>query len=303
MNILIINHYAGSPEMGMEFRPYYLAQEWKKNGHNVLILGGTYSHLRKKQPEKAGKQTIDGLDYFWIKTPVYKGNGVKRFLSMLDFTAKIWMKAKNIAKTFSPDVVIASSTYPLDNYVANKIARCCGAKTVYEIHDLWPLSPMALGGMSKNHPFIVIMQWAENFAYRHCDAVVSMLPKAKDHCVEHGLPADKFFYVPNGIVEEDWATPEALPEEHRQQIAKLREQGRVLVGYLGGHALSNALDTLLTTAKIISSDNVAFILVGNGVEKPALMQRVNNEHIDNVYFLPAIKKTAVPEFLKEMDVL
>ena len=56
MNILIINHYAGSPEMGMEFRPYYLAREWQKLGHKVLIVGGTYSHLRKKQPEKSGSQ-------------------------------------------------------------------------------------------------------------------------------------------------------------------------------------------------------------------------------------------------------
>ena len=24
MNILLINHYAGSPDLGMEFRPYYM---------------------------------------------------------------------------------------------------------------------------------------------------------------------------------------------------------------------------------------------------------------------------------------
>lgn len=27
MNILLINHYAGSPDLGMEFRPYYMAKE------------------------------------------------------------------------------------------------------------------------------------------------------------------------------------------------------------------------------------------------------------------------------------
>lgn len=47
MNILLINHYAGNPELGMEFRPYYMAKEWVKQGHEVLILGATYSHLRK----------------------------------------------------------------------------------------------------------------------------------------------------------------------------------------------------------------------------------------------------------------
>lgn len=39
MNILLINHYAGSPELGMEFRPYYMAKEWVKAGHQVLIVG------------------------------------------------------------------------------------------------------------------------------------------------------------------------------------------------------------------------------------------------------------------------
>ena len=50
MNILLINHYAGSPDMGMEFRPYYMAREWIKEGHRVFIIAGDYSHLRKNNP-------------------------------------------------------------------------------------------------------------------------------------------------------------------------------------------------------------------------------------------------------------
>lgn len=50
MNILLINHYAGSPKMGMEYRPYYLAPEWIKAGHNVTILAADYSHLRTINP-------------------------------------------------------------------------------------------------------------------------------------------------------------------------------------------------------------------------------------------------------------
>lgn len=45
MNILLINHYAGSPDLGMEFRPYYMAKEWQKAGHHVRIVGGSFSHL------------------------------------------------------------------------------------------------------------------------------------------------------------------------------------------------------------------------------------------------------------------
>jgi hypothetical protein len=28
VNILVVNHYAGSPRDGMEYRPFYLAREW-----------------------------------------------------------------------------------------------------------------------------------------------------------------------------------------------------------------------------------------------------------------------------------
>jgi len=302
MNILIINHYAGSPTLGMEFRPYYMAREWLKMGHQTRIVGASFSHLRKTQPS-VKQETIDGISYSWIKTNSYHGNGLGRIRSMFAFIGKLLLGYKRLLRDFVPDVVIASSTYPLDNYVAYRIARHYGAKMVYEIHDLWPLSPMELGGYSANHPFIRVMQRAEDFAYRHCDAVVSMLPKAAGHCTEHGLPVDKFFYVPNGIVEEDWANPAPLPDEHRRLVEKLRGEGRFLVGYLGGHALSNALDTLLDTAKIVSSDNIGFVLVGDGAEKENLMRRASEEHIENVYFLPAIPKAAAPEFLKEMDAL
>ena len=48
MNILLIDHYAGSPELGMEFRPYYMGKEWMKQAHQTVIIGGSFSHLRKR---------------------------------------------------------------------------------------------------------------------------------------------------------------------------------------------------------------------------------------------------------------
>ena len=47
MNILYIDHYAGSLQMGMEFRPYYFAREWAKMGHRVRIVSASFSHLRR----------------------------------------------------------------------------------------------------------------------------------------------------------------------------------------------------------------------------------------------------------------
>ena len=51
MNILYLEHYVGGPEYGMEFRPYYLASEWVKQGHKVTIIAASFSHLRQNNPD------------------------------------------------------------------------------------------------------------------------------------------------------------------------------------------------------------------------------------------------------------
>jgi hypothetical protein len=69
MNILLINHYAGSLQHGMEYRPYYLAREWVRMGHRVRIIAASQSHVRTHQPEMAGvriDEVIDGIEYTWL---------------------------------------------------------------------------------------------------------------------------------------------------------------------------------------------------------------------------------------------
>ena len=46
VNVLYLNHYAGGPRYGMEYRPYYLAREWVRAGHRVTIVGASQSHVR-----------------------------------------------------------------------------------------------------------------------------------------------------------------------------------------------------------------------------------------------------------------
>lgn len=304
MNILYIDHYAGSPEMGMEFRPYYLSREWIKMGHSVTIVAGDYSHLRNSNPsiEKDFQtETIDGIVYCWIKTGEYNGNGVKRALSMERFVRKLYCNAKKIVDKWHPDVVIASSTYPLDTYAARKIARISKAKYIHEVHDMWPSTLYEVGGMSKHHPFVVLMQVAENSAYKHCDELVALLPYSKGYMVEHGLDACKFHNIQNGVVEEEWKTDEVIPTIHKVFFDEHND--KFVVGYFGGHALSNALDNCLDVAKMIKekNDRIIFVLVGDGTEKNRLIKRVENEHIDNVFFLQPVNKKAIPDLLKHFD--
>jgi len=304
MNILLINHYAGSPEMGMEFRPYYMAREWTKMGHRVRIIAGDYSHLRIKNPsvkKDFQKELIDGIEYRWLKTGDYEGNGVRRALTMFRFVWKLWINAKRIAHVWKPDVVIASSTYPLDTYAAQRIARIAGAKLIHEVHDMWPSTLYELGGMSRHNPFVILMQIAENSAYRNSDNIVSLLSLAKPYMEKHGMVSEKFVHIPNGVVEDDWSIVQELPVEHHHLLDSLKKGKKFIVGYFGGHALSNALDSLLDVAKATPNPDIVYVLVGDGVEKKTLQKRSVAEHLNNVYFLPPVSKKAIPSLVSWFD--
>ena len=308
MNILLINHYAGSPEMGMEFRPYYFAREWVKMGHKVDIIAADYSHLRRKNPEVKEdfqSEVIDGINYHWIITNKYEGNGVKRAISMFKFVAKLWHKAKWINKQFNPDLVICSSTYPMDTFAGQRIRNKAREKIhlVHELHDVWPATLMEIGNMSKYHPFIVLMQMAENSAYKNSDYIISLAQYTEEHVKKHGMKDNKFKCIPLGIDIKEWNETEDLEEYHKDVIEKLKLQGNFIVGYFGGHALSNALDVLLKAALVCKQreDNIKFVLVGDGVEKQRLMSYADENLLSNVIFLPPINKNEIPELLSLFD--
>ena len=191
MNILLINHYAGSPKHGMEYRAYYLAREWVRMGHRVQIVASSESHIRAQQPQLSGldrlNETINGIQYTWFETPTYSGNGIGRVRNIAAFIGHLYRAGKQLARSFKPDVVIASSTYPMDIWPAQRIACMARGSLVYEVHDLLPLSPMELGSMSKWHPFIMLVQAAEDYAYRNADVVVSMLPKVREYMESRGM--------------------------------------------------------------------------------------------------------------------
>ena len=311
MNILLINHYAGSPRDGMEYRPYYLAREWVRAGHRVQIVAASYSHVRSRQPDMSASpgggavldETLDGIAYRWLPTPAYTGNGIGRVKNIWAFLSRLWRESKALVREFAPDVVIASSTYPMDFWVARRIARLARAKLVYEVHDLWPASPIELSGLSPRHPFIVMCQKAENDAYRDADLVVSMLPKVAAHMRSHGLDLRKLHIVPNGIAPDDWQrVPAPLAPELAGRLAALRAMGRTIVGYAGSHGLPNALDVLLDAAALLQHAPVSFVLVGDGHEKARLAQRVRDEALVHVEMWRPIPKAQIPALLHSFDI-
>ena len=136
-----------------------------------------------------------------------------------------------------------------------------------------------------------------------CADTIAQLCRSQTQASGLTLVDDKWVKFP------EWqGQPEPLPAEHRMRLAELKAQKRFILGYAGGHGLANALDYLLQAASLIRqdpalADKLQVVLVGDGPDKAALVQQAQALGLDNVSFLPAIAKRAVPAFLAECDAL
>lgn len=305
MNILIINHYAGSDKYGMEFRPFYFGRELVKQGHAVTVIAAGYSHLRRKNPDVCADFTeewIEGIRYVWMKTPAYRKNDLRRLLNMAAFLRKLKQYAPRIAAAYRPDAVVASSTYPYDVREARRIADCCQnpCRVLYEIHDLWPLSLIELYHLSEKNPYIRSLQKAENSAYRLSDGVISILPHADRHIHELGFTDVPFYYVPNGVATD--GKDEEAPAETAAAVARARAMGKCILMYLGGFSKANALDDLLEAAPLMPF-GIQLFLIGNGPLKAEIAKKVERENLQNVTLLDAVPKPRVQGVLRLADAL
>jgi hypothetical protein len=308
--IWYMHHYAGSPSLGMAFRPYYLSREFDNNGYKSYIIGSSFHHLlhsKMEQKDQLSHRVIDDQNFIFLKTPFYYGNGIKRLINMFTYAWKVWRYQKKLIKiTGVPSVIIASSAHPFHYIPAYWMAKKYNAKIIFEVRDLWPKSLTELLNISSYHPIILLLKWIEKTAYKKSDYVVSLLPNAKAYMTQNGLKPERFVYISNGVAAEDIVTnQQAIPEHVEQIIIEKRKQGFFLIGYTGAHGEPNAMDDLLYALTLLKKENynkVHFILVGTGNLKEELKKySLKNDLGSLITFLDALPKNQVLSFLEQMD--
>jgi len=298
--IWIINHYAGSRVHGMEYRHYYLAQQFQRMGLRPVIICASFHHLLTKLPEEKTAQ-VDGVPYVWIQACRYEKNDSKRVLNMVEFSARLALRS--LRELPRPEVVIASSPHPFAAANGRRFAGKYGARFIFEVRDLWPLTILEVGGHSPRHPFVRAMAWAERLGYEHCDYTVSLLGGAKDYMVAHGLDERKFVYIPNGIDPDvSQKTAEPLPAEHTQVIQDLKKRGKLIVLYSGSHGVVNALDNVVEAARLLTDQaKVHFLLVGQGPEKESLQKRTQQADLKNITFMSSVARSQMGALTQAAD--
>ena len=71
-------------------------------------------------------------------------------------------------------------------------------KFIYEIRDLWPLTPILLMGFSKWNPLIIYIAWLEKLGYRKAQEIVSLLDGSERYINPISKDPSKYHCIPNG---------------------------------------------------------------------------------------------------------
>jgi glycosyltransferase involved in cell wall biosynthesis len=298
--IWIINQTAGKPDSGWGERHFFLAQYWIKAGYEVKIISGSYNHLFMHQPKVSKKMftveaVAEGITFCWVKIPKYDGGSVFKLWSMLVFAFKIlFLSTSDLGK---PHIVIVSSM-PLFSIVPGWFLKQKhkASKLLFEVRDLWPLTPIHLSGYAKYHPMILMMSWFEKFGYKKADAIVSLLPNAHLYIDNISKQPEKFNWIPNGIDEN------LLPREPLVDgILDLIPKNKFILGYAGTLGMANAMEFFIAAAKELKeNENIHFVCVGDGYLKDGFINETKN--LKNITFIPKIKKAQVQHLLQFFNV-
>ena len=308
-NVWIMNHYASSMYFDKGGRHYAFAKYMRREGYNPVVFccnskhGNNQVYFDNDVLFTVKKEKDIDVPFVFVKGRPYTGNGKTRILNMVDFYFNVQRSAKIYAKKHGkPDVIYASSVHPLTLVAGIKLAKHFGVKCVCEIRDLWPESIAEYGIMKKNNIIIKSLRSLEKWIYVHADRIVFTMEGAYDYIKEqhweNEIPRDKVAYINNGIDLESFDYNKA---HYCSDDYDLIDNSRIKVVYVGSIRKANQIDFLINIAKESKNSNIKFLIWGSGDEEQHLIDRINQEKIDNVVFKGRVEKKFVPYIVSKAD--
>ena len=297
----MVNQFAGTPQSGWGERHFYLAKGWIQEGYKVVIISSGRNHMFKQSADMKGLYTLEnyeGVDFLWIKIPKYNPKNISRFFAMIMFSLALVgliIKPKSIG---NPDYILHSSMSIFPAPITYCLKKILGAeKFIFEVRDLWPLTPIMLMGYSPKHLFIRFIAWIEKFAYRKSDAIVSALNGAEVYINKISKDPEKYNHIPNGFDEKLLQKKSQKPILSNQIPA-----GKIVIGYAGTIGFANALGPLFKAIQKLDDlkEKVFFVILGDGYLKADYQQQVSN--CKNILFIPKVPKEEVQSYIDSFDI-
>ena len=298
MKVIYFAEHFDTPQTGGGLRPYQMAKRLIAAGHKVtMVCGGAQSWLELPASDKKNvyRGNIDGIDVIQISIPYSNNDSIaKRALIFLKFA---W-KAMGYAMREDYDLLFATST-PLTDGLPGIAAKWFRRKKfVFEVRDLWPELPKALG---MKNPFLLWgMSVLEKRSYHAADACVGLSPGICDGIRRRSQKGKPIALIPNGCDLDLFTTSSTKPDV----IPGVKPTDTVAV-FTGAHGVANGLDAVLDMAGLLKKrkrDDIKLVFVGEGKMKSHLKERASSEGLDNCLFLDRMPKKELNDVMARADI-
>jgi colanic acid biosynthesis glycosyl transferase WcaI len=267
-----------------------LAEDLAAAGHDVSVLTTTPHY---NPGIEAG--TWPALGWWWIPVVKRSRRGGVRVWHVVMPDRRTHLLARLVAWAWyhlvstlvgaglrRADAILVCSpplTIGISAWVLSLVHR---APFVYNVQELYPDIAVRLGVFRPGR-LLTGLYGLERFVYRRAARVVAISRGMRQRVLEKGVPADKALFIPNFV---DLATLKPSPADN----AFAREHaltGRFVVSYAGNLGLAQGMETILDAAAILRDDErVRFVIMGDGLLRRTLAERVAGEALTNVLLLP-----------------
>jgi glycosyltransferase involved in cell wall biosynthesis len=299
MKILYFHQHFSTPKGSAGIRSYAMAQSLIRNGHQVTMVCGSFGagQTGLTQPFNKGMRRgmVDGIDIIEFELPYSNAlSFLKRILIFLSFA----FKSVKVALTEQYDVVFATTT-PLTAGIPGIFAKWFRRKPfVFEVRDLWPELPKAMG-VIKNPIVLWMMSVLEWTSYHSADRLVGLSPGIVDGIIKRGIAPEKVASIPNGCDLDIFAS------EHQAWRPEGVQPTDLMAIFTGTHGLANGLNAVLDAAvelKKRQRTDIKLVLVGDGMQKKALLERAAELQLDNVIFHDPVNKAKLAGLMASADI-
>jgi len=263
MKILYLHQYFNTPSMAGGTRSYEMARRFVQGGHEVHMITSERTGAQKE----TWRETVEeGIRVHW--TPVPYSNVLSYRVRMKAFSAYAY-RAGRKAVEIGGDVVFATSTPLTIALPAVYAKKKLKVPMVFEVRDLWPELPIAIGAL-KNPFLISAARQLEKYAYKNADRIVALSPGMKEGITRTGYPENKVAVIPNSCDLDLFKVPPEEGEQLRRRYGWLG--GRHLVIYLGTFGKVNGISYLARVAAKARelAPEVRFVAIGEGKEWEAV---------------------------------
>ncbi len=294
VRILYIHQYFRTRQMTGGTRSLEMARRLVEMGHEVDLV--TSDNEPPPDASRAWRVTVEeGIRVHWYPLPY--SNAMSYSQRIRAFFRFAWKSARRAA-SIPADVVFASST-PLTVAIPGAYAaRKQRVPMVFEVRDLWPDMPIAMGAL-KNRLAVAAARALERFAYRKSRHIVALSPEMKQGVVRAGKPEDRVTVIPNGCDLDLFPASDAEARAFRNSLPWLGD--RPLVLYAGAIALLNGLGYFVELAKetLRLNADVRFLLVGHGNDRLRLRDLAAQIGVldKNLFFIDSVPKAEMPAIL------